>query len=150
MPSERLRIFRTRTEEETIAAGEQIAQMLRPPALVVLTGELGAGKTTLVKGIAKGCGVAEPDEVSSPSFTLIQEYGDPPQVYHVDLYRIQDAADLETIGLEELFDRPALIVIEWGERFLDQLPLPRWEITVRRLPDESREIQVAYTSTEAI
>ena len=150
MPSELQRIFRTRDEEETIAAGEQIASLLEPPALVVLVGELGAGKTTLAKGIVKGLGIGEPEEVCSPSFTLIQEYGDPPRVYHVDLYRIEDAADLQTIGLEDLFDRAAVVLVEWGERFLSHLPLPRWEIFVKRLPDESREIQLRYTGTDSI
>ena len=97
------RTFHTQSEEETIALGEKLAAELPAQVVVLLIGNLGAGKTTLAKGIVKGLGLAHPDEVSSPTFTLIHEYG--PRVYHVDLYRLDRAEQVATIGLEEIFDR---------------------------------------------
>jgi tRNA threonylcarbamoyladenosine biosynthesis protein TsaE len=105
-----------------IALGEQIASLLPRRAVVFLSGDLGAGKTTLTKGIAKGLGAAGSDEVSSPTFTLIHEYGSPTRVYHVDLYRIETPRQLATLGLDELFDRDAIVVIEWPEKFASWLP----------------------------
>lgn len=137
------RVFRTRSEDETIAVGEQIARTLPPGALVLLIGELGAGKTTLAKGIIKGLGAAEPDEVSSPTFTLIQEYGRSPKVYHVDLYRIEHAREAEALGLEELLSEQAVVLVEWGERFPRLWPPERIEIRLRELDDGSREIHAA-------
>jgi len=109
--------------------------------VVLLIGELGAGKTTLAKGIASGRGAAPPDEVSSPTFTLIHEYGNG-LVYHVDLYRLDEPRELATLGLEELFDRDALVLIEWGERFPQILPAERTEIRLRPIGEDEREIEV--------
>src|SRR5690242_11652376 len=109
-----VRTFLTRSEEETISLGERLAAELPPRAVVLLIGNLGAGKTTLAKGIVKGIGAAPPEEVSSPTFTLIHEYG--PKVYHIDLYRLDTEREVETLGLEEIFDKDALVLIEWGER----------------------------------
>jgi tRNA threonylcarbamoyladenosine biosynthesis protein TsaE len=114
--------FQTSSEEEMIALGEHIASLLPRRAVVFLCGDLGAGKTTLTKGIAKGLGAADPDEVSSPTFTLIHEYGSPARVYHIDLYRIETERQLASLGLDELFDREALVVIEWPEKFARWLP----------------------------
>jgi tRNA threonylcarbamoyladenosine biosynthesis protein TsaE len=135
-------VYRTASEEETIALGERLARDFAPGAVVLLIGNLGAGKTTLAKGIVKGLGAASPDEVASPTFTLIHEYGDPPLVYHVDLYRLDDAAAVATLGLEELFDKPAVVLIEWGERFPDLMPPERVEIRLTALADDEREIAV--------
>ena len=135
-------VFRTASEEQTIALGERLARELAPGKVVLLIGNLGAGKTTLAKGIVKGLGAASPDEVASPTFTLIHEYGDPPRVYHVDLYRLDDAAAVATLGLEELFDKPAVVLIEWGERFPDLMPAERVEIRLTALADDEREIAV--------
>jgi tRNA threonylcarbamoyladenosine biosynthesis protein TsaE len=135
-------VFHTASEEETIELGEQIAAQLPPDATVLLIGNLGAGKTTLAKGIVKGLGAAEPDEVASPTFTLIHEYGDPPRVYHVDLYRLDDAAAVATLGLDELFEKNAVVLIEWGERFPELMPEKRIEIRLTAREDEAREIRV--------
>jgi tRNA threonylcarbamoyladenosine biosynthesis protein TsaE len=135
-------VFRTASEEETIALGEQIAAQLPSGATVLLIGNLGAGKTTLAKGIVKGLGAAEPEEVASPTFTLIHEYGDPPRVYHVDLYRLDDAAAVATLGLDELFEKNAVVLIEWGERFPELMPEKRIEIRLTAGADDAREIQV--------
>jgi tRNA threonylcarbamoyladenosine biosynthesis protein TsaE len=135
-------VFRTASEEETIALGEQIAAQLPPDATVLLIGNLGAGKTTLAKGIVKGLSAAEQEEVASPTFTLIHEYGDPPRVYHVDLYRLDDAAAVATLGLDELFEKNAVVLIEWGERFPALMPEKRIEIRLTAGADDAREIQV--------
>ena len=132
------RIYHTQSEEATIALGEALAPELPPKAVVLLIGNLGAGKTTLAKGIVKGLKAAEPDDVSSPTFTLIHEYGS--SVYHIDLYRLDTAAQVASLGLEEIFDRPAVVLIEWGERFLGLMPKERIEIRLRSTGEDSREI----------
>jgi len=108
---------------------------------VLLIGNLGAGKTTLAKGIVQGAGAATGDEVSSPTFTLIHEYGGG-RVYHIDLYRLEEAREVEGLGLDEICDRAPLVLIEWGERFPQLLPARRTEIRIRALDNEVREIEV--------
>jgi len=136
------RIYHTESEEETIAIGETLASELPAQAAVLLIGQLGAGKTTLAKGIVKGLGAARPDDVSSPTFTLIHEYS--PSVYHIDLYRLDTPAQVATLGLDEIFDRPAVVLIEWGERFPDLMPPDRIEINLRATGESSREIEVQW------
>jgi tRNA threonylcarbamoyladenosine biosynthesis protein TsaE len=136
-------IYRTDSEEETIALGEKLARELPATAAVLLIGQLGAGKTTLAKGIVKGLGAAKPEDVSSPTFTLIHEYS--PSVYHIDLYRLDMAAQVATLGLDEIFDRRAVVLIEWGERFPELMPEQRVEIRLRALEENSREIEVRST-----
>jgi len=131
--------YHTRTEEETIALGRRLAPELR--GAVLLIGNLGAGKTTLTKGIVAGQSRVPVNEVSSPTFTLIHEYGEG-RVYHVDLYRLDDPREVATLGLDEIFERDALVLIEWGERFPRLLPAERTEIRIRPLADEEREIEV--------
>jgi tRNA threonylcarbamoyladenosine biosynthesis protein TsaE len=113
-------VFRTESEEETIELGRRIATDLNRPSLVLLTGNLGAGKTTLSKGIVAGLGVASEDEVSSPTYTVIHEYGG--DVYHIDLYRLDRAEQVEMLGLDEIFDRGAVMLVEWGEAYSRVLP----------------------------
>jgi len=133
-------LFHASTEADTIALGERLAVKL-PRGVVLLIGNLGAGKTTLAKGIAYGLGAALPDDVSSPTFTLIHDYGKG-RVYHVDLYRIEEARELESLGLGEIIDSGALVLIEWGERFPQLLPAQHTEIRIRALPDDTREIEL--------
>ncbi len=133
-------VFHTRSEEETIALGESLAASLPSRCVVLLEGNLGAGKTTLAKGLLKGLGAAEPDEVSSPTFTLIHEYADG-RAFHIDLYRIEDARELHTLGLEELLDRDAVVLVEWGERFPQLWPPERIEIRLSATGDDEREIR---------
>ncbi len=120
----------TYSEEETIELGRRIAGELPRRAVVLLIGNLGAGKTTLAKGIVSGLGAATEEEVSSPTFTLIHEYG-AGRVYHIDLYRLDTPAQVATLGLEEIFERDAVVLMEWGERFPDLLPRERIEIRLR-------------------
>ena len=138
MPS---RTFQTYSEDQTIALGRQLSQEL-PNGTVLLVGNLGAGKTTLVKGIVEGRGVAPGQDVSSPTFTLIHEYGDEKPVYHVDLYRLDEAREVESLGLDELFGSGSLVLMEWAERFPALLPARRAEIHIQILADDSRRIMV--------
>ena len=133
---------RSASEEETLALGERLAGELPRRGVVLLIGNLGAGKTTLAKGIVRGRGVAEHDDVSSPTFTLIHEYGVDGSVYHIDLYRLEEARQVATLGLEEIFDRDALLLIEWGERFGELMPAERTEIYIRTTGNDEREIEV--------
>ena len=112
--------YRTATEADTIALGERLGREIGR-GVVLLIGNLGAGKTTLAKGLAQGLGAAPADEVSSPTFTLIHEFG-AGRVYHIDLYRLDTPAQVATLGLDEIFDRDALVLIEWGERFPQLMP----------------------------
>src|SRR6478609_8989988 len=112
----------TKSAEETIALGRELASMLAPPKVVVLRGDLGAGKTTLVKGIAEGFQAVLEDDVASPTFTLIHEYRGPSAtLYHIDLYRVDTQRELETLGLDDLMSENSILLIEWGEKF------PRFE-----------------------
>jgi tRNA threonylcarbamoyladenosine biosynthesis protein TsaE len=135
----------THSDEETVELGRRIARELPQRAVVLLVGNLGAGKTTLAKGIVSGLGAASPEEVSSPTFTLIQEYGGG-RVYHVDLYRLDRAEEVATLGLEELFDRDAIVLIEWGERFPELMPEERIEIRLRPLGPDEREVALVEPS----
>ncbi len=133
--------YRTATEAETIELGERIARDLPPRVVVLLIGNLGAGKTTLAKGIVAGLGAAAPDDVASPTFTLIHEYGDG-RVYHVDLYRMETAREVATLGLDEVFDRDAVVLIEWGERFPQLMPKKRLEIRIEAGENDERAFAV--------
>ena len=149
------RIYHTESEDETIALGEKLASELPPTAVVLLIGQLGAGKTTLAKGIVKGLGAAAPEDVSSPTFTLIHEYiplppGRGSEVYHGDLYRLDTAAQVATLGLDEIFDRRAVVLIEWGERFPELMPQERIEIRLRGTAESSREIEVQWSQSSPL
>ena len=130
--------FTTSSAAETIALGHRLAAELT--GVVLLIGNLGAGKTTLVKGIAEGLHAAREEEVSSPTFTLVHEYGSPTLVYHVDLYRLDTEREVESLGLEDLFATGRLVLIEWGERFPRLMPVPRTEIELIVEEDDSRII----------
>src|SRR5579862_8245961 len=108
----------THSADETIALGRELASALAPPRLVLLRGDLGAGKTTLVKGIAEGFHAASQQDVTSPTFTLVHEYRGPNvNVYHIDLYRVDTPRQLETLGLDDLIANDSVLLIEWGEKF---------------------------------
>lgn len=137
----KVRRYCTSSDVETVELGRRLAGELPARGVVLLIGNLGAGKTTLAKGIAEGRGAAAADEVSSPTFTLVHEYGEG-RVYHVDLYRLDEARAVESLGLDELFERDALTLIEWGERFPDLMPARRTEIRIRAVDDAGREFEV--------
>ena len=132
---------RTFSEDETVELGRNIARTLRKKACVLLIGNLGAGKTTLAKGLINGLGVAEPDEVVSPTFTLIHEYGGG-RVYHIDLYRLDKPEQVASLGLDDIFDKVAVVFIEWGERFPELMPAERMEIRLRAIGEQERQIEI--------
>ncbi len=132
-----MRIFETRSEEETIEAGREIAALLPTRCVVVLAGNLGAGKTTITKGIAEALG-ADASDVSSPTFTLIHEYGR--RLVHVDLYRLESDREYFTLGLEEYFERNRIVLIEWGEKFRHLLPEDIREIRIEHRGEDNRLI----------
>lgn len=132
----------TESAEETIALGRELASRLRAPVLVFLTGELGAGKTTLAKGIVSGLGAAREEEVMSPTFTLVHVFHNHQTVYHVDLYRIASFHDLETLGLEDVFERPAIVVVEWAEKFTLRTDWPIVRIHLEHAGEDRRRIRV--------
>ena len=133
----------TNSPEETIALGRKLAGQLVPPRLVLLRGELGAGKTTLVKGIVEGFAAAAQQEVTSPTFTLIHEYSSPKaDIYHIDLYRIDSQRELDTLAIDDLFSDKSLVIIEWGEKF-ERFRCERdVEIAIERAGETQRVITV--------
>jgi tRNA threonylcarbamoyladenosine biosynthesis protein TsaE len=144
-----VRRFVSNSSRETIAIGGEIAQMLSSPTLLFLRGDLGAGKTTLVKGIAQALDAADPDEVTSPTFTLVHEYDGHHRVdgkeldvklYHIDLYRIQDERQLETIGFDELATEDAILLVEWGEKFPSVVKRSDGEIMIEHAGGDTRNI----------
>lgn len=132
----------TGSAEETTRWGREFAKRLQAPVLVLLTGELGSGKTTLTKGIVAGLGAAGEDEVTSPTFTLVHVYGDAEKVYHGDLYRIESFRDFETLGLEDVFSTPAVVILEWSERFPLQSPWPQVRLRLEHAGGDRRRILV--------
>ncbi len=133
----------TRSAAETVAFGRSLAASLAPPKLVLLRGELGAGKTTLVKGIAEGFQAAKQDDVTSPTFTLVHEYRGPRvNIYHIDLYRVDTPRQLETLGLDDLMAENAVLLIEWGEKFPRFVRERDVEIALESLGEDERRITV--------
>lgn len=134
--------FVTHSAEETIELGATLARQLPQSCLLVLEGELGSGKTTLVKGIVSGLGVARQEEVTSPSFTLVHEYGTERKVYHADLYRVEGAREQATLGLEDLLEQEAMVIVEWGEKLMDQDVSARVRIHMELLEGEDRRVTI--------
>jgi len=148
-------VFVTQSAEETIEKGREIASTLRAPVLVLLRGDLGCGKTTLAKGIISGLGAAREEDVTSPTFNLVHEFqagslaGSTPQVdtppckvYHVDLYRVDNFHDLESLGLEDAFAEKAIVIIEWPERFTLRTRWPTVEIQLDHTGGDARRLSI--------
>jgi len=137
------REFTTNSAEETIALGRELASMLTAPKLVLLRGDLGAGKTTLVKGIAQGFQAASEEDVTSPTFTLVHEYRGPSAtLYHIDLYRVDTPRELETLGIDDLMTDNGVLLIEWGEKFARFERERDVEIALERISESERRIRV--------
>jgi tRNA threonylcarbamoyladenosine biosynthesis protein TsaE len=138
-----LREVTTHSAEETIALGRTLKEILIPPKLVLLRGDLGAGKTTLIKGIAAAFEAALEEDVTSPTFTLIHEYRGPrANLYHIDLYRVDTQRELETLGLDDLRDENSILLIEWGEKFAKFVRERDIEIAIDRIGENERRIQI--------
>lgn len=134
----------THNEEETLAFGRMLAAKLIAPLCILLTGDLGAGKTTLTKGIAEGMDAANKDDVTSPTFTLIHEYrGKSVSVFHIDLYRLETERELQTLGLQDLMQDDAILLIEWGEKFPWVVDRCNLQITIKRISENERQIKLA-------
>jgi tRNA threonylcarbamoyladenosine biosynthesis protein TsaE len=139
------REFTSHSPEETISLGRQLAASLDPPKIVLLRGDLGAGKTTLVKGIAEGFRAASEADVTSPTFTLVHEYRGPDAIlYHIDLYRVDTPRQLETLGLDDLITEKSILLIEWGEKFERFVRERDVEIALERISENDR--QVTFTT----
>ena len=137
----------TQSAEETIAFGRTLTELLTPPKFVVLRGDLGAGKTTLVKGIAAAFDAASEEDVTSPTFTLIHEYRGPQAIlYHIDLYRIDTPRELDTLALDDLRSENSILLIEWGEKFSRLLRDRDVEISLEREGESGRRIRVSGLS----
>src|ERR1700747_1350133 len=133
----------THSTEETIAFGRTLTRLLAPPKLVLLRGDLGAGKTTLIKGIASAFDAASEEDVTGPPFTLVHEYRGPlASLYHIDLYRVDTPRQLETLGIEDLIAEDSVLLIEWGEKFSRFVRDRDVEITLERIGENDRKIQV--------
>ncbi len=139
-----MKTFHTYSSEETTDLGRQLAAELKPGGIVLLRGDLGAGKTTLVKGIAEGFNAAEAEAVTSPTFTLIHEYRGPEvTLYHIDLYRIDTQRELDTLALDDLIDPNTLLLIEWGEKFERFENERDFEIAIEHQRGDERTIRVS-------
>lgn len=128
--------------EETIARGRELASQMRAPLLVLLGGELGAGKTTLAKGIISGLGAAHEEDITSPTFTLVHTFTGAVKVYHVDLYRVSGLQEFDSLGLEDLFAEPAIVLIEWPERMRLRTDWPVLRIDLAHVSEDQRKISV--------
>ena len=143
----RIHEFTTKSGADTIEVGRKLARLLKAPQLLILRGELGTGKTTLVKGIAQALDAAEADEVTSPTFTLIHEYdgaldGKPVKLFHLDVYRLEGERQLETLGIDELLTPDALVLVEWGEKFKSIRKKATGEIAISSAGRDARKITV--------
>jgi tRNA threonylcarbamoyladenosine biosynthesis protein TsaE len=133
----------THSAEETTAWGREFAARIAAPAMLLLTGDLGSGKTTLTKGIVAGLGAANEDDVTSPTFTLVHVYGKGKKVFHADLYRIENFHDFETLGMEDMFVEPGIAILEWSERFPLDAPWPQIHVKLEHLGGDARRITVS-------
>ena len=140
------RELHTSSPEETIAAGRQLARQLAPGQMIILRGDLGAGKTTLTKGIAEGFAAAREEDVTSPTFTLVHEYRGPEiTLFHIDLYRIDTERELATLAIDDLRAEPgSILLVEWGEKFEQIKAQSDGEVSIERTGENERRIVVSY------
>ncbi len=143
-----MKTFQTHSAEETTGLGRKLAAELRPGTVVLLRGDLGAGKTTLVKGIAEGFGAARAEDVTSPTFTLIHEYPGPEAtLYHIDLYRIDTQRELDTLALDDLMTEKSVLLIEWGEKFERFAKERDVEIAIEHRGGDERLVKIANSKS---
>jgi len=130
------------SSEETLEFGRKLAVLAQPPCLVLMEGELGSGKTVLTKGIVSGLDAAPETEVTSPTFALVHEYVGERKVYHLDLYRVEGERDLATLGLDEMLDQDATVIVEWGEKLRAYALFPHLEVRLQHRGERERRILV--------
>lgn len=142
----------THSAEETMGFGRQLGASMLAPLLILLIGELGAGKTTLTKGIVSGAGAANEEEITSPTFTLIHKYSgksnDAPAIYHIDLYRVENRQGLETLGLDDIFDERGFVIVEWPERLQVPTNWPILKIALEHVSENLRRITIGENHAE--
>jgi tRNA threonylcarbamoyladenosine biosynthesis protein TsaE len=147
MKSPAMKTFQSHSAEETTELGRRLSAELKPGSIVLLRGDLGAGKTTMVKGIAEGFQAAKADDVTSPTFTLIHEYRGPAvTLFHIDLYRIDTQRELDTLALDDLMTPQSILLIEWGEKFERFVKERDVEIAIEHRGAEDRVITVKTQS----
>jgi tRNA threonylcarbamoyladenosine biosynthesis protein TsaE len=134
--------FLTHSSQETFEFAHSIGRSLAVPATFFLEGDLGAGKTVFAKGMICGLGQTDPDDVPSPSFTLINEYTHKFKVYHIDLYRLESLDDMKTLDLEEIFAEPAVIIVEWAEKLAGMKITGAVHVRILNGGDDIREITI--------
>jgi tRNA threonylcarbamoyladenosine biosynthesis protein TsaE len=139
--------FKTRSVAGTLAIAGTIAEILSAPRVVVLRGELGAGKTTLIKGWLNALGAARPEEVTSPTFTLVHEYESKRgRLYHLDLYRLETERELAALGWEEMAEEPgAVVLVEWGDKFASVMERADAEVAIAPLDGDERSLWVRWS-----
>jgi tRNA threonylcarbamoyladenosine biosynthesis protein TsaE len=135
-------VITTKSDKETIRVGEEIARHLKPGDMIALSGDLGSGKTTLVKGIAKGLGVKNYRYVNSPSFTIVKEYKGKVPLFHFDVYRLDNLKDIEDIGYEDYLDRDGVVVIEWSNKMARILPKKHLDISLKISGNSKRSLNI--------
>ncbi|MBI1746014.1 MAG: tRNA (adenosine(37)-N6)-threonylcarbamoyltransferase complex ATPase subunit type 1 TsaE [Acidobacteria bacterium] len=135
--------FVTHSEEATIRLGRRLGKSIEPPQVILLFGNLGAGKTTLTKGIAQGLGFRKPYEVISPTFVIVNEYQGRAKIFHVDLFRLSSGRDLESVGLYEMMQQPVVTIIEWAEKLVDP-PESALSINIQDLGEDNRKIRIEW------
>ena len=133
-------VFVTHGTDETRALGERLGRTLAAGACVALVGELGAGKTAFVQGLARGLGITE--VISSPTFTIVKEHDGPTPLFHVDFYRLEHAGELAAIGFDDYFERGGVVVVEWADRFPSALPLDRILVRIEVAGADERRVHV--------
>ncbi|MYF98810.1 tRNA (adenosine(37)-N6)-threonylcarbamoyltransferase complex ATPase subunit type 1 TsaE [Candidatus Poribacteria bacterium] len=137
-------VFRTESPDETQALGEKLGNRLKPGDVIALIGDLGTGKTCLTQGIARGVGIAPNEVVSSPSYILINEYKGKIPIYHIDLYRLETAAEISELGLGEYIESDGICIIEWAERMGDELPDTCITIHISWKDENTRSIKIQH------
>ena len=140
----------THSLDETLSLGKNIGKMLKAGVIIALTGDLGSGKTSFVQGLAKGLDVSEKYYITSPTFTLINEYPGRFRLSHIDLYRIEDPLELDELGFYEIIDSNNVIAIEWADKFLDEFTSEYLDIKIKILDDQSRRITITACGQENI
>ncbi len=142
--------FVSHSYDETYLFGEDVGASLFPGAIIALTGELGCGKTSFVKGLASGMGISKNYYITSPTFTLINEYPGRLPLCHVDLYRIFSANDLYEIGLDEIFDKGCVVAIEWADKMNEKYLPKNFTVHFEFVDDNSRQISITPYGDEAV
>lgn len=134
--------FRSDSPEETLAIGRRVGRCLSGGLVIALVGPLGAGKTLLTRGIAIGNGLVDPSLVTSPTFTLVQEYSGRLKLYHLDLYRLTSSRELQALGFDEMQTANSVVLMEWGDKWPNVLPEDRITLTLEPIGGSSRLIFV--------